>query len=305
MKDSCPGIKASCKDSDLIKSMTKLIEELEKGTTSSIISLTKKEIDQTKAALNKYKIECNKCASKTSNDYRCHNAAVQNFQRRTPLFSKNVYPWSNYDWDYSNYVSNNYTPRYTGARVTNTISGLIRNVRSIIKVLNGLTSDPIPNSRSMAGQLSRNSDYPEFEHCLRDPKCRTIEEVKNSISGQVHNPPTKDKFLDKKRVMGKGSSSFYVKIGTCKRPDIKTEEKCEEKGYSWSPNLMANMAKSKSPVAKPLPRRGVETTAVTTTPAPTTKAPDVKSGSCSQPRYIFIDNSPKTFFAGANVTSMI
>ncbi len=120
----CPAVKMKCNNSSIVKSVEKLIRQLESKDITDFIPVTPKELYLTKNALRLYLKECSTCARHTANDHTCISAAVENLQRRIPMFSKNVYPWKNYDWNYSNYISNNYTPKYTGANVRGTIAGL-------------------------------------------------------------------------------------------------------------------------------------------------------------------------------------
>jgi len=276
----CPAIKTSCKDAKIVNSVKNLIKQLESDDISSFIPVTKKELHETKDALDRYIEDCNKCAREGRSDYKCMLAAKTNLSRRIPLFAKSVYPWKNYDWDYANYVSNNYTTSHTGATTSGSIRGMYNNARAIIKLINGLTDDPIPNKYSRAGQRDKNSDYPSFKECT-DPGCVTTQKVKNSFR---QNKPTKDKFLNK-IVDGEYASSYFVRIGSCPRHDIKTQKECEKRGYTWTPNVMDKVMK------KIMKKKNAVN--------------NNDSGSCNQPRYGFIDNSPKTFINGSKMKGII
>lgn len=281
MPGNCPITKTDCKNSAIVNSIKKLINQLESDNITNFIPITKKEINQTKRALDKYLSECRYCAERTGNDYKCMDAAVQNLQRRIPIFSKSIYPWKNYDWDYNNYISNNYSVERTGAKVGNSIGALYNNVNAIIKVMNGIIDDPIPNKNSRAGRRSINSDYPKFEDC--GTKCQATQRIKNALSAGLYKPPTKDKFL-KRKLHGKYSSSYFIKIGSCPRSDITDVGSCEKKGYTWTPNIFDK-------VMSKLSGKG--------------KLVNNDSGSCNQPRYMFIDNSAKPFINGSNMMGII
>jgi len=265
----CPDIKTSCKNTKIVKSVKKLIDQLESSNVTKIIPITKKELEQTKKALDIYIIECNRCAREGRSDYKCMQNAKTNLRRRIPLFAKNVYPWKNYDWDYGNHVSNNYAPQYTGATSEGSVRAMYKNVKAFIKLINGLLDDPIPNRLSKAGVKDKNSDYPPFTECT-DPGCITAQSVKNSF---MQKKPTSDSFLNK-NVNGEYASSYYFKIGGCPRHDIKNEKTCEQKGYTWTPDLISSDNSQ-------------------------------KNGSCTQPRYAFLDNSPKPFINGSNMKGLI
>ncbi len=276
----CPGIKTSCRNTRIVNSVKKLINQLESDDITNFIPITKKEIEQTKKALDLYIKDCNTCAREGRSDYKCMQNAKTNLRRRIPLFAKNVYPWKNYDWDYGNYVSNNYAPRYTGATKKGSIRAMYNNVNAFIKLINGLVDDPIPNRYSIAGTVSRNSDYPPFTECT-DPGCITAQRVKNSFT---QKRPTNDSFLNK-QINGEYASSYFVKIGSCPRHDIKNEKECEKRGYTWTPNIMDRVMKSNMKKKNAVNNN--------------------ESGSCSQPRYGFLDNSPKPFINGSNMKGMV
>ena len=278
----CPAIKTSCKSSSIVKSVQKLITQLESDDITDFIPVTSKELNMTKKALRLYLSECSTCARHTANDHICLSAAIENLQRRIPMFAKNVYPWKNYDWNYSNHISNNYTPKYTGATIRPSIMGLYNNVKALNKVFNGLISDPIPNKNSRAGKYNRDSDHPSFEEC-KDHRCITTQRIKNAMSDNIYNPPTTDKFL-KKKLDGEYSSSYFVKIGSCPRHDISSQKICEARGYSWTPNVMDNIMNKLSGKKNVVKN---------------------SSGSCNQPRYLFIDNSPKAFLNGSNMKGIL
>ena len=281
MPRKCPKVKADCKNSAIVKSVKKLINQLESDNITDFIPITKKELNQIKRALDLYMKECGICARHTVNYYECLQAAAQNLQRRIPMFANGVYPWKNYDWDYSNHISNNYSKERTRARPGSSIRDLYNNVLGLIKTVNGMTDDPIPGPRSRAGVRSIHSDYPKFEDCKG--KCYHTQRVKNALANQLYRPPTTDKFL-RKKLDGKYSSSYFVKIGTCPRRDIISQEACERKGYTWTPNVMDRVMK------KLQGQKNVVNN---------------ESGSCNQPRYLFIDNSPKSFLNGSKMKGMI
>lgn len=267
---SCNVVNADCKNSDIVKQFKELLSNTDKLP----IPISKKSIEETQKALDKYIIECRKCAQEARNDYRCHEAAITNLQRRTPMFADSIYPWKNYDWNYGNYVSNNYSPERTGATPEGSFSAVFKNGRALVKLVNGILSDPIPNTQSKAGEVSINSDYPNFESC-KDNTCRVTEEIRTSFQQE---PPTKDDFL-KKNINGENSSSYYFKVGSCPRPDIKTKTQCENNGYTWTEDI----------------------TGKTFSKMTGQSYNDEIDGNCSQPRYAYIDNTPKAFFNGSNM----
>ena len=85
----CPAVKMKCNNSSIVKSVEKLIRQLESKDITDFIPVTPKELYLTKNALRLYLKECSTCARHTANDHICISAAVENLQRRIPMFSKN------------------------------------------------------------------------------------------------------------------------------------------------------------------------------------------------------------------------
>jgi len=277
----CKSLKTKgCSEADTVKTLKKMLDQMEGSGNLAFTPFSKKDIQKSRKALDIYLKECNICAKDAANDYKCHKYAKENLNRRLPGFGNMIYPWKNFDWDYGNHVSNNYQPKHTGATKNTNIRALYDNVKAFIKVVNGLVDDPIPNSRSKAGVRDKNSDYPPFDDC-NDFRCIAAQSVKN---GFTQKAPSKDEFL-KKKLDGEYSSSFYVKIGGCPRNDIKSEKDCESKGFSWTPNKMEQIMSKFNKRNK--------------------NSAQKISGSCSQPRYMFIDNSPKTFFNGSKMKGLL
>lgn len=251
----CPVMKTSCQDSEIVKEIQGLIERLQSKKALTITPISQRDLEQIKNALDQYIIECQRCTSTVGNDYNCLAVAKNNLKRRIPFIRDLVYPWKNYDFNYGNYVINNYSPAETGATGDGNFNAIYRDVKAFIKLLDGFISDPIPNMTTQSGI----SDILKCE--ANDPYCKATEELRR---GYKQEAPTDDDFL-KNRLDGEYSSSYYVKIGYCPRPDINERNNCESRGYTW--------------------------------------LPEVKT--CSQPRYAYIDNSPKSFFNGSNTKGLI
>ena len=279
---SCKPLNTSCDDDELVNSMIEFVDKFEKDPASSAVALSKKDFAKTKQALRKYKSDCKICMSAAGADYKCMQAAKNNLLRGIPTIGNGIYPWKNYDWNYANYVSNNYSPWATGSNTLPTISQAFKNARGFIKIVNGIGFDPNPNPRSTASTLDwKNSDFPYLPECIKDGRCLVTEAVKNSFK---QDKPYEDPFLNMK-TNGEHSSSYYFRVGNCPRRDIKDRATCESKGYTWSPNIF-DMAVNK--LKKKHGDDGQST-----------------SGSCSQPRYAYIDNSPKTYFNGSNAKGFL
>lgn len=187
----------------------------------------------------------------------CHNAAKTNLYRSLPFIKNNIYPWKNYDWNYGNYIDNNYSPLRTGAKPKGSFSQMLTNIKALKKLGDGYLFDPNPGENSFAGIYKNgkkidwnnnnkyellNSDVPYYEcngqimsgngevkNLSEEDKklCRIIQNTKYSDES---DPPYEDSFF-KKNLNGRNSSSYYIKIGYCKKNISK--EKCLRNGFKW------------------------------------------------------------------------
>jgi hypothetical protein len=258
-------LESECADSLIVSSIKMLLGGLDEESL-----LTPVEKRQLREALESYIKDCSLCKREAYNDYRCQQVAMTKLLRNFPYSRGLIYPQRNYDWSYSNYIDNNYSVMATGATKSGSLGGLVKNLEAMIKLLNGFLFDANPASNSVAGGRSRNDDYPFYECTtgIRDPNgniitsatearvCRVIEQIKR---GDPETPPADSDFLRSQPISGQWSSSFYVKSGTCPRPDIVTRTDCEGKNFEWLPSSM-NAEEQET------------------------------QGSCYQPRYAFIDN---------------
>ena len=208
----------------------------------------KKQLEKAKLV---YEQNCQTCR-KGSNDSICLDLALNELLRLMPDKRGDVYPWRNYEWDYSNYVNNNYSARATGSSEN---AGLFNNMSIFFKLISGFISDPNPADKSIAGGNSiddRASDFPVFECDGKKERCKSRHVVMRN-SPSANEPPYKDPFFNKS-LTGTRSSSYFVKIGKCDRPDITDAEDCTQRGYDWNHS----------------------------------------KGECTQGRYAYMDNSPSS-----------
>lgn len=259
MSDKCGTSKAQCLDDRNIIAYRKLLDTSKTNPIlGSMLPFSVNEIKIAEAALKQYEKDCKRCAGSAKNDLNCLEVAKTNFERNMPSSHKDVYPWRNYDWNYGNYVANKYSTKALPAG-NGSFSGVKKNVNNIVKSIDGLIFEPSPNSISNSFGTDRNSDYP-VDDCNGNPVCITTESIKRN----TQKSPTNDNFIKQFPIYGENSSSYYYKIGTCLRPDIKNMVECEKQGYKWTPSSID------------------------------------EGGSCIQPRYMYIDNSPKPFINGSN-----
>jgi hypothetical protein len=178
--------------------------------------------DEYNKRIVKYIEQCKIC----NNNAECLSQARTNLSR-----DKTTYPWPNYDWDYSNYVDNNYSAQATGS---NANAGVFKNLDASIKVGKGFLIDPNPgdNSKPNGDNLTdRSGDFPVYG-CSgsRRDGCKKWWEVRDRANlGKPYN----DQFFNKYSTSGSNSSSYYFKVGTCDRPDIKDISECNMRGYNW------------------------------------------------------------------------
>ena len=121
----------------------------------------------------------------------------------------------------------------TGASKKGTLEALFKNMEAFKKLAQGYLTEPNPSSSSKAGALNKQGDAAYYECIKGSPFLRAACLAKNKVKYRdIESPPTSDPFLRKRKTSGEHSSSYYVKVGTCPRSDIKTENACSDKGLS-------------------------------------------------------------------------
>ncbi len=244
--------KYSCDNSPIIDIVKKGLKHLEVYIHTD--PSKKKAYNHLRKAFSIYKRDCAKCKGQANNDATCLNAALTKLFRQIPHVKDTIYPWQNYEWDYGNFVDNNYSAAATGSTKRGSWSALFKNTKIFLKFFKAMIFSPNPNKRSVAGGMNKHSDFPIYG-CQGNNanNCRVWNSVKMS---NLQRKPYKDKFFNK-RTRGENSSSYYAKVGVCPRKDLKTSRTCIKKGHTWIPDSL-----------------------------------DPKSGSCFQDRYMYINNTP-------------
>jgi hypothetical protein len=158
--------------------------------------------------------------------FECVKESEQRYARRTDTFKELVYPWKNFDWDYTRFIDNNYNARATGATQAGTTSALFANTGAMMKLTKGFIIDPNPDSSSSAAQT-------DLILCDRVPpnnrkSCEVINRIRQSYLNQPK--PNNSSFFNK-NLNGKQSSSFFYKWGTCRTKDNQTS--CKNNKYQW------------------------------------------------------------------------
>ena len=194
---------------------------------------------------------------------QCSSAVIEKNIRQLPFIKNLIYPWRNYDWDYSQYVKNYYEPKQLGASGKGNIKALIKDVNALMKIIDGLIIDANPNNKSKASDINRKNDLAKCYKTASRVSCYLLNKTKSSYLSQ--KPPYDHSFF-KKPIDGSSSSSFYTQIGICPTK-INNKKACLKKGGQWIENPFYKL---------PELLRG----------------PDSTPGNCFLGRYAYIDNRP-------------
>jgi hypothetical protein len=211
----------------VVNLMEMAIDNLSK--LSQTDSSKKRELDILKKALKTYKDDIAICVKEGNNDYKCNQEALSKLYRALPFIRNSVYPWVNYDWDYGNYIDNNYSSAATGSSTRG--RDFMNNLGIFVKLMGAYITNPNPGKNSVAGGKSKNDDY-AYYGCQGNSRdgCLATNKVKTRDRQQ---PPYSDPFFNRK-LDGKTASSYYIKVGSCKRPDIAKEDQCSSRGFQWT-----------------------------------------------------------------------
>ncbi len=192
-------------------------------------------------------------------------AAVTNKYIRKLSFMKNlIYPWRNFDWDYTEFVKKNYNIKKLGASGEGTVTAIIHDVDAILKIIEGLLFDANPADASSASNPGSSKN--DLVDCLNQAggvSCSILNAARES--GLAQEKPYDSSFFDK-RLDGQHSSSYFAQIGMCPSK-ITDKNQCESKGFTWIPNPLYEL---------PEMLRG----------------PDTTPGSCYKGRYAYLNNKP-------------
>ena len=243
-----------CNNNKLIQNIENILEDYKKSDPL-ITPLTNDDYRVINDAIAKYKVDCNVCANEGKGDYICLKHARSHLMRRLPWTRKNIYPWRNYDWDYSNVVMKNYHKSKTGIRSNNGSFGeMINNVRAFTKIIDGYIDDANPAENAIAGpntgnySIDKSNDNKEcvdgdVNICKARNKMRNSAPpgLKDTISARNEDKILKSPFFEDSKMKGIYSSSYYVKMGSCPRKDIMNKQVCKNKTYDWQPNTMGKI----------------------------------------------------------------
>jgi hypothetical protein len=215
-----------CDASPIVNMMQSIINRLKMVVRQD--SSKNKELNLLQTSLKKYLEDCSICKKEADNDYKCQNMALTKLMRQFPLIRDSIYPWKNYDWDYANFIDNNYSAQATGSSPSG--SAYMKNIGIFMKFLNAYFRDANPNDQSIAGGTDKNSDYPIYG-CMgnQEKYCKAFLKVKNK---DQQNPPYNDSFFSK-NLNGEQASSYYIRVGSCQNSSITNPKECVNKKLEW------------------------------------------------------------------------
>lgn len=163
--------------------------------------------------------------------WECVKRAKDRIERENPESNKVVYPWINYDWDYTTYIDNNYNSDVTGTTPSGSWPALFNNPKAMFQLAKGFIIDPNPSGGSSAGnddQMDCNA-VPEHNRA----SCNVIREIRQSYKTQ---PKPKNTPFFNAKLDGKSSSSYYYKTGYCTSEKINNEKDCTNSQGTWLSN---------------------------------------------------------------------
>ena len=214
--------------------------------------------------LQKMFTEIQTCFIEGTYGIQCAAEITQKYIRKLDFMKKLIYPWRNYDWEYTEFVKKNYNPQKLQVSGDGTVTAIIRDVDALLKIIEGLLFDANPDDVSSASNPASSKN--DLVDCLNQSgglSCRILNAAKMSYLSQ--KAPYKNSFFNKP-LEGKYSSSYYVQVGMCPS-NITDQTECENKGYQWTGNPLSKLP-------------GL------------LKGPTTKSGSCFKGKYAYIDNKP-------------
>jgi len=161
--------------------------------------------------------------------WECIQTARDRYSRQVANYRDLVYPWTNFDWDYTRFIDNNYNSDATGATNEPTYNGLFKNTGAMLKIAKGYITDPNPSNNSISAQsdLTICSKVPEIDRA----SCEVINNIRKSYKSQTKPNLNNKNNFDKLKLDGQRSSSFYYQWGTCPTKDNK--DNCKNKGFKW------------------------------------------------------------------------
>lgn len=204
----------------------------------------------------------------------------------SPELKNYVWPWNNFDFDYSKYIYNKYEPANLDIlnKELGTISGegyldVTQNNLDLIAAnyRDTLRKEEIPNNKSVAGTTGKNNDgFAGVEEVIKiKKKYNKLDEPYKGFK-KDYKYFFENKFNNNSGPTGKYASSYFIKSGNCPVPGINNVAACKSKGFTWNPSrtMINNSMKAFFPG--------------------TDKSKNTSN--CFKPRYAFIDNSAGSLY---------
>lgn len=211
--------------------------------------------------------------------------SIENTKKITPndIQGKSVYPKVNYMFDYQTAMRKDYNPYQLGITNKPTLDNLFSAPISLDNYKQGLFTKAYPNNTTIAGQSDVIEEDSERIQLLN--RLRIEDETLPYPSFRKDYPecryPTK----------GTGSSSYFIKTGTCKTKIINPTE-CKQKGYNWI---------EESAFVPEEVKAFYSTMSKTDDSLLGDKIPSsTPQGVCYKPRYSYINNQSKGIITGSD-----
>tara|TARA_Y100000590_G_scaffold467683_1_gene647443 strand:+ start:1 stop:894 length:894 start_codon:yes stop_codon:yes gene_type:complete len=197
-------------------------------------------------------------------DVTCEIENAQLKLRNSSLLKGSVYPWRNNDFKYVNYVKNKYDPVMAKLSTGTKISDTFNNINLMVDDLApALITDAMPNSKSKASVSGSNSDLINCSGKNNTPACKTMQEIQKSYLKQAVPYKNFEKDIKQagfpslsKAINGRNSSSYFLKVGSCPLPKLKSRVDCfaADTKYNWTGSVI--------------------------------------KGECSKPKFAYVNNTP-------------
>lgn len=171
----------------------------------------------------------NKCKSAGGETmYECVKKATDYHNRINSESKDKVYPWINYDWDYTTFIDNNYNSDVTGASPNGTWANLFKNPIAMFKLAKGFIVDANPSKNSQSG----NQDQLDCNAVDANNRagCNALKEIRHLYRNQ--QKPKNTPFFNQ-NLVGKKSSSYYYQMGYCISKKIKNQNECINSKGKW------------------------------------------------------------------------
>lgn len=127
----------------------------------------------------------------------CMKAVGAKYFRKIGPMNDFVYPWNNFDWDYTSYIDKNYNADITGASAEPTMKGLYNNMGALAKIGSGYLFDPNPGvGRKPNGPIIAYPAIPD------DSACDAVEVEKNFWGKTINSPKICRKKIERIRAKG-------------------------------------------------------------------------------------------------------